>query len=91
MYAQRKGQRAWVSVTVALFVAITPSFSYMLPWRIDAIAHTRLGDDDLGRRGIQLDLPPEVRNVYPQILLRAAKFAPPHGIEDLLVRQSAAR
>ena len=37
------------------------------------------------------DLPPEIRDMHPQILLRTSELSSPHCIEDLLVSQRLTR
>src|ERR1041384_5951887 len=63
---------------------------YSLSGWIDPVADARLGDDDLRRCRIDLDLPTKVGDVHAEILLRAAEFATPDRVEDLLVGERAA-
>src|ERR1051326_3713543 len=59
---------------------------------VGPIADTRLRDHDARRRRITLDLPPQIRDVHAEVLLRASELAAPDGVEDLLVgERSAAR
>ena len=44
--------------------------------QLDAVADAGLGDDDLRRRRIDLDLAAEIRDVHAQILLRTAELRP---------------
>src|SRR3954468_23567678 len=56
---------------------------------VGAIADAGLRDHDPRRHRIALDLAPEVRDVDPQVLLRAPELPAPDGVEDLLVGERA--
>src|SRR3954468_1342452 len=56
---------------------------------VGAIADAGLRDHDPRRRRIALDLAPEVRDVDPEVLLRAPELPAPDGVEDLLVGERA--
>src|SRR5215831_12404502 len=56
----------------------------------ESVAHARFREDDTRLGGVPLDLPPQVCDVYAEILLRVAERAAPDGVEDLLVRHGPA-
>src|SRR5215831_14234737 len=56
----------------------------------EPIAHAGFREDDARLGRVQLDLPPQVCDVYAEILLRVAERAAPHRVEDLLVRHGTA-
>src|SRR5574338_639771 len=60
------------------------------PLGLEPVAHTRLRHDQLRHVRVTLDLPPEVRHVHPQILLRVTVGVAPHLAEQLLMRQRLA-
>src|SRR6185312_7009440 len=57
---------------------------------LESITDARLGHDQLRSHGVLLDLATQVGHVHAQILLRVAERAPPHRVEQLLVRERAA-
>src|SRR5207244_11206502 len=57
--------------------------------QLGAIAHARLGHDELGPVGTRLDLATQIRDVHPEVLLRTARRRSPPGFEDLLMRVRA--
>src|SRR5881397_3245689 len=61
------------------------------PRQLDPVADAGLRDDQLRTRRIDFDLAPQVGDVDAEILLRVAELAAPHGVEDLLVGEGAAR
>src|SRR2546428_9198021 len=61
------------------------------PRQLDPVADAGLRDDQPRTRRIDFDLAPQVGDVDAEILLRVAELAAPHGDEDLLVGDGAAR
>src|SRR5438270_11343750 len=59
-------------------------------YHVGPIADSRLRDDDPRRRRNALDLAPQVGVVDAQVLLWADDLTTPHGVEDMLLRVTAA-
>src|SRR5256885_920779 len=74
-----------------LFPYTTLFRSVTSPRQLDPVADAGLRDDQLRTRRIDFDLAPQVGDVDAEILLRVAELAAPHGVEDLLVGEGAAR
>src|SRR5215471_21188231 len=56
----------------------------------ESVAHARFCENDSRLGRIQLDLPPQMCDVYAEVLLGVAERPAPNGVEDLLVRHGPA-
>src|SRR5207253_8871684 len=59
--------------------------------QLEPVAHAGLGHDVDGERRVRLELASQVREVHAEVLRGVAVLAPPHGVEELLVRERPPR